>query len=152
MITVINSTYNNFPEGYQLVTASASRNTTGAAIGGVGVLLSSFARKAVLSITYISSRIRQVTFCGNLKTTIIVTSPTNVSLWRSQRAHTNNWIQQQNLPAHNVQIVTGDFNGLDWMKQNLHTTKVQIKIVTFCWVRTGEQLCHHQHHISEKEI
>ena len=72
--------YENLPEDFQLLTASASRNSVGAAVDGVGILLSSSAKKALLSIRYISSRILQVTFRGNPQTTVIVTyAPTNVS-------------------------------------------------------------------------
>ena len=57
--------YENLPEGFQLVTASTSRNSVGAAVGGIGVLLSASAKQALLSIRYISSRTLQVTFSGN---------------------------------------------------------------------------------------
>ena len=68
----------NLPKGFQLVTASASRNSVGAAVGRVEILLSSSTKKALLSIGYISSRTLQVS--GNPKTTVIVTyAPTNVS-------------------------------------------------------------------------
>ena len=47
--------YENLPEGFQLVTASASRNSVGATVGGIGVLLGASAKKALLSIRYIST-------------------------------------------------------------------------------------------------
>ena len=70
--------YENLADGYQMVTISAWRNSVGAAIGGVGVLLSTFARKALLSVSYVTARILKVT--RNPQTTIIVTyCPTNVT-------------------------------------------------------------------------
>ncbi|XP_072017039.1 uncharacterized protein [Amphiura filiformis] len=72
--------YENLIEGFQLITSSAWRNSMGAAVGGVGVLLSNFARKVLVSVCYISPRILKVTLNGNPQTTIIVTySPTNVA-------------------------------------------------------------------------
>ena len=119
--------YENLPEGFQLVTASASRNSVGAAVGGIGVLLSASAKKALLSIRYISTRTLQVTFSGNPKTSIIVTyAPTNVfddeevkSYYHQLTAAT------KSVPAHNVLIVAGDFNariGLDNAKFAYHTS------------------------------
>ena len=72
--------YESLPEGFQLVTASAWRNSAGASTGGVGVLFSPFANKTMISIKKISDRTLQVTFNGNPKTTVIVTySATNVT-------------------------------------------------------------------------
>ena len=62
------------------MTLSAWRNNIGAAVGGVGILLSPFARKVLVSICCISPRIMKVTLSGNPQATILVTySPTNVS-------------------------------------------------------------------------
>ena len=119
--------YENLPEGFQLVTASASRNSVGAAVGGIGVLLSASAKKALLSIRYISTRTMQVTFSGNPKTSVIVTyAPTDVS----DDEEVKNYYHQlttatKSVPAHNVLIVTGDFNariGLDNAKFAYHTS------------------------------
>ena len=99
----------------------------GAAVGGIGVLLSASAKKALLSIRYISTRTMQVTFSGNPKTSVIVTySPTNVS----DDEEGKNYYHQlttatKSVPAHNVLIVTGDFNariGLDNAKFAYHTS------------------------------
>ena len=115
----------NLPEGFQLVTASASRNRVGVAVGGIRVLLSASAKKALLSIRYISTRTMQVTFSGNPKTSIIVTyAPTNVS----DDEEVKNYYHQltaatKSVPAHNVLIVAGDFNariGLDNAKFAYH--------------------------------
>ena len=110
--------YENLPEGYQLVTASAWRNSMGASTGRVGVLLSPFASKTMISIEKISDRILQVMFNGNPKTTIIVTySPTNVTDEDKVVDYFNELSETtKSIPAHNFLIVAGDFNsriGLD---------------------------------------
>ena len=97
------------------------------AVGGIGVLLCASAKKALLSIRYISTRTMQVTFSENPKTSIIVTyAPTNVS----DDEEVKNYYHQltaatKSVPAHNVQIVAGDFNariGLDNVKFAYHTS------------------------------
>ena len=40
--------YENLPEGFQLVTASASRNSVRATVGGIGVLLRAFANEGTV--------------------------------------------------------------------------------------------------------
>ena len=71
--------YENLIEGYQLITASAARNNAGAAVGGVGILLSPFAKKSLSSITCETSIIK-ATFSGNPESSIIITySPTNMA-------------------------------------------------------------------------
>ena len=62
-----------------MITASAWTSEAGAAIGGVGILLSAKAKKAFLNINKVNNRIIVAHFDGNPKTTVIVTySPTNV--------------------------------------------------------------------------
>jgi hypothetical protein len=104
--------YQDLFDGYQLVSSSAWRNSAGISIGGVGILLSFKAKKALLSCTSVTSRVFSATFGGNPKTTIIVTySPTNVSEEREAEQHFNvldRTIKQ--VPAHNFLIVIGDFN------------------------------------------
>ena len=117
--------YENLVEGYQLVTISAWRNSAGAAVGGIGLLLSTTARKSLISIQAISPRLMEATFNGNPKTTVMVTySPTNVAeedevkeYYSSLTHHT------RSIPAHNVLIVLGDFNaqiGLEDAKFSYH--------------------------------
>ena len=119
--------YENLPEGYQLITASASRNRVGAAVGGVGFLLSPSAKKAMLSARYITPRILQTTFGGNPKTTILVVyAPTNVSDEKESKEFYHHLaVATKSVPAHNVLIVTGDFNariGLDNANFAYHDT------------------------------
>ena len=65
---------------YQLITSSAWKNSTNAAIGGVGLLLSSRANSNLINVESISPRILLVEFEGNPKTTVIcVYSPHNSS-------------------------------------------------------------------------
>ena len=65
-------------EGYHLITASAWRNAAQAATGGVGVLLTGKAERAMRTVKAISDRILMITFNGNPATTIIVAyAPTN---------------------------------------------------------------------------
>uniref|UniRef100_X2B9M6 Endonuclease/exonuclease/phosphatase domain-containing protein n=1 Tax=Capitella teleta TaxID=283909 RepID=X2B9M6_CAPTE len=67
-------------EGQYLVTSSAWRNLSQAAVGGVGLMLSPKARKALRTVTPISERILVAEFDSNPVTTVIVIySPTNVA-------------------------------------------------------------------------
>ena len=104
--------YEKLPDGYQLVTTSAWRNSMGASIGGVGLLLSPFASKAMVETKKISDRNLQITFCGNPKTTVIVTySPTNVSDEDEVVDYFNELSETtKSIPAHNFLIIAGDFN------------------------------------------
>ncbi|XP_072049998.1 uncharacterized protein [Amphiura filiformis] len=99
----------------------------GAAVGGVGVLLSNFARKVLVSVCYISPRILKVTLNGNPQTTIIVTySPTNVADEDDVTDFYNQLTKAtREVPAHNFLIVIGDFNarvGQDIAKFSYHKT------------------------------
>ena len=58
-------------DGYHLVTASCSKNTSNASVGGVGLLLSPRAMENLSSIEVISPRVVIAEFEGNPKTTII---------------------------------------------------------------------------------
>ena len=61
-----------------LVTSSGWKNEAQASQGGVGLLLSQKARKALLKTKRISKRIMTAEFDGNPKTTVIVVyAPTN---------------------------------------------------------------------------
>ena len=58
-------------DGYHLVTAYCSKNTSNASVGGVGLLLSPRAMENLSSIEVISPRVVIAEFEGNPKTTII---------------------------------------------------------------------------------
>ena len=94
-------------------------------MGGVGVLLSPFANKTMISIKKISDRTLQVTFNGNSKTTVIVTySPTNVISEDEVTDYFNELNETvKSIPAHNFLTTVGDFNsriGLDNAKFAYH--------------------------------
>ena len=57
--------------GWTLVTSSAYKNTVNASIGGVGILLSPNAQKALNNIESITPRILVASFNGNPKTTVV---------------------------------------------------------------------------------
>ena len=95
-----------------LITSSGWRNESQASQGGVGLMLGSKARKALLKVRSINERILIAEFDGNPKTTIIVAySPTNVAdeskveeFYEALRNTIND------VPAHNFLVVMGDFN------------------------------------------
>ena len=99
-------------DGYQLITASATKNSVNSTIGGVGLLLSSRAQSNILSIEKISSRILVAEFNSNpINTFIACYSPTNCS----EEAETDRFYSDlksvvQNIPAHNFVTLAGDFN------------------------------------------
>ena len=99
-------------DGYQLITASATKNSVNSTIGGVGLLLSSRAQSNILSIEKISSRILVAEFNSNpINTFIACYSPTNCS----EEAETDRFYSDlksvvQNIPAHNFATLAGDFN------------------------------------------
>ena len=98
--------------GSTLITTSATKNSAGASIGGVGVILNAHAKSAMSRVTSFSDRILIVNFCGNPATTIIVTyCPTNVADEDITEAHYNRLGRAiESIPTHNVLMVIGDFN------------------------------------------
>ena len=97
---------------FQLITASATKNSVNASVGGVGFLLSPRAQKSLLSVDKISSRITILHINGNPRLSVICCySPTNCSdddvkadFYRSlSRAIAS-------VPRHNMLAVCGDFN------------------------------------------
>ena len=100
---------------YTLITSSAWENTSKAAQGGIGLLLSNKAYNSYLSAEKISPRILVVSFAGNPSTTIIICySPHNSSPEEDVIG---------NVPPHNVLMLCGDFNaklGRDSVRYSLH--------------------------------
>ena len=98
---------------YHLITSSAWRNSAQAAVGGVGVLISKKAEKALSSVKPISDRILKATFQGNPATTIIVAySPTNTG---NGSEEINKFYEDlrgaiDSSPPHNMTIILGDMN------------------------------------------
>ena len=95
-----------------LVTSSGWRNEVQASQGGVGLLMGTKARKALLKVKSINKRIMLAEFDGNPKTSVIVVyAPTNCSsneIAEEFFEELNNTISD--IPAHNFLIVMGDFN------------------------------------------
>ena len=108
----VNLKHHNMGKGYILVTSSATKNSTNATIGGVGILLSSKAAKSLNNIETISSRIMIATFNGNPQTTVICCySPTNTAEEEEVEdfyGELTSLVRQ--VPKHNVLIIGGDFN------------------------------------------
>ncbi|XP_030839582.1 uncharacterized protein LOC115923289 [Strongylocentrotus purpuratus] len=110
-----------------LITSSANRSSAGAAIGGVGLLLSPSAYDSLASMRSHSDRILVANFQGNPATTVITTyCPTNVVNEDIIEGHYNNLRRAiDSIPAHNVLLVVGDFNariGPEDAKYTYHET------------------------------
>lgn len=99
-------------ENWLLITASSWKNTRNASIGGIGILLSPRAQKALDNVEMISPRIIIASFNGNPKCTVISCySPTNCS----PEDEVSNFYDElssltRQVPKHNILIVGGDFN------------------------------------------
>ena len=94
-------------------TASAWRNDSQAATGGVGILINPTVEKVLCDISRISERVLKATFAGNPETTIIVAySPINVSKNTKQTEAFFNHLRQaiDSTPPHNCLMILGDFN------------------------------------------
>ena len=99
-------------DNYQLITASASKNSQGSTIGGVGLLLSPKALDNLLKVEKISDRILVAEFNSNPITSVIACySPTNTSDDYTVDAfyHDLKGVTE-NIPAHNFLVIAGDFN------------------------------------------
>ena len=98
--------------GRTLITSSAWRNDSGAATGGVGILLISKSKKALSSVIKYNERIIIINLLGNPATAIILTyCPTNMSVGEVSEGHYDNLKRAiESVPVHNVLIFTEDFN------------------------------------------
>ena len=101
--------FSQYPQ-FILITSSAWRNSTGAACGGVGILINRTAEGALVEVTSYNERILVANFCGNPSTTVIVHyAPIEGS--DDAEDHYNNLTEAVNLiPKHNLIVVMGDFN------------------------------------------
>ena len=97
---------------FQLVTSSSTKNSSNSSVGGVGFLLSPRACDNLLGIESISPRIMILTLRGNPKTTVIcVYSPHNSSSEEDIVEFYNTLrTTVEQVPLHNLLIVTGDLN------------------------------------------
>ena len=104
--------YHDVGKGWTLISASAWKNSIGASIGGVGILLSPLALKSLNTIEVIEPRIIIANFHGNPITTIISCySPTN----SSDQEDVEKFYQSLSslvrlVPNHNFLIIGGDMN------------------------------------------
>ena len=104
--------YNDTTNGGIFVSTSACKNSVNAAIGGVGILLSSCAFRSLNSIVRTHPRIMCATFNGNLSTTIVSCySPTNASDEIDITTFYNRLSSSvRHIPKHNILIMGGDIN------------------------------------------
>ncbi len=113
--------------GYHLITTSAWRNTQQAAIGGVGLLISTAAERALCNVKPISRRILLATFDGNPATSVIVAySPTNCSdATEIDEFYRDLNIAITSVPPHNFLTIVGDMNAkisADHVQYPYHST------------------------------
>ena len=95
------------------ITTPAWRNSSQAATGGVGIVLSSKAEKALRKVESVSSRIMKATFASNPETTIFVAySPTNVSTTAEETESFYKYLRNaiDSTPQHNFLAILGDMN------------------------------------------
>lgn len=97
---------------YSFVTSSAWRNKAQGATGGVGLLLSPRACKALRRVYQHTERILIADFDGNPVTSIMVVySPTNVALVEEVESFYGDLgAVVRKIPAHNFLAILGDFN------------------------------------------
>ena len=102
--------HHDLGKGFTLYTSSGTKNSRNTTIGGIGILLSRTAHKALTNIETISPRIMLATFNGNPETTVVCCySPTNT--WDVEEVEDfytelSSLIRQ--VPKHNVLIIGGD--------------------------------------------
>lgn len=117
--------YHQLSSEYTLLTSSAILNEANASVGGVGIVLNSDSLDSLLSAESITSRILILTFAGNPKTSIICCyCPHN----QSPEEEVSSFYQElsevmEQIPAHNVVFLCGDFNaqlGTDSVLHSYH--------------------------------
>ena len=120
--------YHQVGKNWTLITSTAWKNSTGATIGGIGILLSPNALKALNSVETITEHIMISTFNGNPLTTVICAySPPNVSDEVDVDDFYNNLSTlTRHVPQHNFLILGGDMNAQlgksDGYKYSYHDT------------------------------
>ena len=113
-------------DDYQLITASCTKNSSNASIGGVGLLLSPRAMENLAKVEMITPQVVIADFNGNPKTTVISChSPHNSSSDDDiENFYTTLRSTIENVPAHNLLLIPGDFNaklGADDAKFTFHS-------------------------------
>ena len=100
-------------DGYLLITSSAWRNSSQAAVGGVGFIINKQAEKALCDVSCVSSRIIKATFAGNPEfTTVSAYSPTNTRENQEEADRFYDLINStiDETPKHNFLVILGDWN------------------------------------------
>ena len=97
-------------EGSTLRTTSAWRNSMGAAVGGVGLLVNKLAESTLAEVTPVTERILKASFNGNPSPTIIVNyAPVEGSSEAEQHfEELSNTVNS--IPKHDFLLECGDFN------------------------------------------
>jgi len=95
-----------------LITTSATRNSTGRAVGGVGFILTNTAYESISLIKPISPRILLISFNGNPRLTLITTySPTEGAPdEEAESFHADLRAAIHDVPQHHLLLVVGDLN------------------------------------------
>jgi exonuclease III len=108
---------------YQLITASAEKNSINASVGGVGFLISPKAQKSLLSVEKVTSRIILLHLNGIPRLTVIsVYAPTNCSEDSDKTAFYSSLNRTvSSIPPHNLLAICGDFNAKLGPDVALHT-------------------------------
>ena len=100
-------------DNHLLVTSSAWRNASQAAVGGVGFILNSLAEKSLCEVVSLNKRILKASFSGNPESTFFsVYSPTNVKDNKEESDELYNLLRQavDDTPTHNFLALLGDWN------------------------------------------
>ena len=124
-----------FPGDYQLITSSATKNSSNSSVGGVGFLLSSKASENILNVESISPRIMVLELQGNPKSTIIcVYSPHNDAPLEDMKSFYSDLKSVlENVPKHTFwQCLEISMLNSDPRNKSLLTTLLQIEMVNFC--------------------
>ena len=98
--------------GYDLYTASAWRNASQAATGGVGIAIGRKTQKLLIGVDRISARVIKASFHGNPALTVIVSySPCEYADGADKSQFYTDLRQAiEAVPPHHVLAVLGDFN------------------------------------------
>ena len=101
-----------FSKGVHLITSSAWRNSRGASMGGVGIMVTKKAYQAISLIKSYGNRILLVSFNGNPRLTVIVVySPTEAAKDdEAEDFHNNLRSVVRDVPAHHLLLTLGDLN------------------------------------------
>ena len=100
-------------DGHLLVTSSAWRNSSQAAVGGVGFIMNRTAEKALCDVTSVTRRILKATLAGNPEFTLVAAySPTNMrqNHDESDRFYESMRDTIDQTPNHNFLAILGDWN------------------------------------------